>query len=440
MSHQHPNLHGAASSIGAVTTAGPQAAEAPVDPAPPRVHFPALDGYRALAALGVVLGHVALLSGLVVRNKTLGPYLARADVGVSIFFLLSGFLLYRPFVAARLAGRSSQGLGGYARRRALRILPAYWVAITVVAFVLHAPRFLSGHNIVAHYLLLHIYDTHHIAGGGFEITGGPVQQSWSLATELSFYVFLPIWAWLMARGSRSPERQLRVEAAGLVGLWVGAITLKSVALGLGMSAEHFGLFGAWLPFRLDEFALGMGMAVASAWIAHRRIELPARLRGAGPTIGCWIVAAALFWFTCTQLGLPVSPLFSSLQAFVVRIFYSFTALFLLLPAVFGRQGKGPVKALFANPVMAWLGLISYGIYIWHEAWQDRYLTHEHLHAFVAPFWQMLGWTLGFTILSAAASWYLVEKTALRFAGRRGGALTTAEATAVAVPEALDPRD
>ena len=102
-------------------------------------YFPAMDGYRAVAALAVLLAHVALLSGIVRTNTTFGPYLARADVGVSVFFLLSGFLLYRPFVAARLAGRPSGSLGGYVRRRALRIIPAYWFALTIVAFVLEGP-------------------------------------------------------------------------------------------------------------------------------------------------------------------------------------------------------------------------------------------------------------------------------------------------------------
>src|SRR6476659_3734388 len=109
------------------------------------VYFPAMDGYRALAALSVLVAHVALFSGVVNRNRTLAPYLARADVGVSIFFLLSGFLLYRPFVAAHLSARSAGSLGGYARRRALRIIPAYWFALTIVAFVLHAPGFHPPH-------------------------------------------------------------------------------------------------------------------------------------------------------------------------------------------------------------------------------------------------------------------------------------------------------
>ena len=69
--------------------------------APERVHFAALDGCRAVAALGVVLVHIALLSGYAHRTQDgVGAFLARADGGVSVFFVRSGFLLYRPFVAA----------------------------------------------------------------------------------------------------------------------------------------------------------------------------------------------------------------------------------------------------------------------------------------------------------------------------------------------------
>ena len=230
-------------------------------------YFPAMDGYRAVAALAVLLAHVALLSGIVRTNTAFGPYLARADVGVSVFFLLSGFLLYRPFVAARLAGRPSGSLGGYVRRRALRILPAYWFALTIVAFVLKAPGFESPHSIPAHYLLLHPYDVD-------QVTGGPIQQSWTLATEVAFYVFLPVWAWLLARRDRTPSRQIRVEVIGLVALWSAAIGLKLAVVIQGTDTERFGLYGTWLPFRLDEFALGMGLAVASAWITHRERPAP----------------------------------------------------------------------------------------------------------------------------------------------------------------------
>jgi peptidoglycan/LPS O-acetylase OafA/YrhL len=388
-------------------------------------YFPAMDGYRAVAALLVLLTHVALASGLVVRNTALGPYLARADVGVSIFFLLSGFLLYRPFVVAHLEGRPAGSLGGYARRRALRIIPAYWFALTIVAFVLEAPAFHPPHEVVTHYLLLHPYFLD-------QVTGGPIQQSWTLATEVGFYVFLPAWAWLVVRGRqrRSPERQLRAEVLGLVVLWVVPVVVKLLTvrylngrtgpgdLTQAEANDLAGMLGTWLPFRLDEFALGMALAVGSAWIVHRGTRLPAWTTRATTTLACWAVAAALFWFTSTQLDLPSAPIFTPRQALVVRLLYSAIALFLLLPAVFGPQDRGLVPRLFANPVLIWLGLTSYGTYIWHEAWQERYLRWAGDEIFRSPFWQMLVVTIVLTLASAALSWYLVERPALLLKGRR----------------------
>ena len=64
--------------------------------------------------------------------------------GVTLFFVISGFLLYRPFVAARAAARTGPAPGKYARRRVLRIVPGYWVALTVLALVFGLPHVFSG--------------------------------------------------------------------------------------------------------------------------------------------------------------------------------------------------------------------------------------------------------------------------------------------------------
>ena len=212
--------------------------------------FPAADGARALAAFGVLLTHVGLLSGFNFAHPAIGAYFARAEVGVSIFFVLSGFLLYRPFAVRRFAGHPPGETGKYARRRLLRIFPAYWVALTIVAFVLRAPPFVEPHSIVAHYLLLQIYDPN-------QVVFGPIDQAWSLATEVSFYVFLPIWAWLLARRTRPPEQQLKVEVGTLAALWTGCIALNLAVIAMGVSGPRFGQLGTWLPFRIHEFVLGM---------------------------------------------------------------------------------------------------------------------------------------------------------------------------------------
>src|SRR4051794_41542872 len=114
---------GPPSIICAVTPRPPDA----VAPPPGNPRFPLLDPLRAVAALCIVVTHTAAYSHFNSLNP-LGAWTARLDCGVAIFFVLSGFLLYRPFVAARLGGRPGPSVGRYARRRLLRIIPAYWVA------------------------------------------------------------------------------------------------------------------------------------------------------------------------------------------------------------------------------------------------------------------------------------------------------------------------
>ncbi len=404
-----------------------------VSPKAGQIRFPALDGCRAIAAIGVLVTHVGLLSGYITRTPSVGPYLARMDVGVSIFFALSGFLLYRPMVAARFAGRSAGPTAAYARRRIVRIVPAYWVALTIVAFVLRAPGFEEPHSIVSHYLLLQVYDLQ-------QLVGGPIQQSWSLATEVAFYVFVPVWAWLLARPprsgpARSPERQLRVEIGALVAL--GALSVAgNVALVLiGVSNDRFAQLGTWLPFRLADFVPGMLLAVVSAWWSHRRTNLPNWAVGAPLALSCWAGALVVFWFVSTQLDLPLFPTFTPKQAFAVRILYVIIAALVLLPAVLTRDDRGPVVRLLANPVAVWLGLVSYGIYIWHEAWQDVYLRVTDQPPLAASFVGMMVVTVIATLICSALSWYLVERPTMAWGARRGRPPTVASPPSEAAPTA-----
>jgi hypothetical protein len=95
----------------------------------PTVHQNALDGLRAIAALLVLLFHTAAITGNL--NNLSGAtnwLLSRGEIAVPIFFALSGLLLYRPWVQATLEPRQTPSVHRYLRKRALRILPAYWVA------------------------------------------------------------------------------------------------------------------------------------------------------------------------------------------------------------------------------------------------------------------------------------------------------------------------
>src|SRR3954451_6600816 len=120
-----PDRATSAAACGTRTTAGRSSS---------RSFFSGIEGLRAAAALLVLVVHTSFASGFTLRSGA-GPYTARGEVGVALFFLISGFLLYRPFVAAAFEGRPGPRLGPYLIRRALRILPLYWVALTVVYLV-----------------------------------------------------------------------------------------------------------------------------------------------------------------------------------------------------------------------------------------------------------------------------------------------------------------
>jgi peptidoglycan/LPS O-acetylase OafA/YrhL len=100
-------------------------------PPPGNPRFPLVDSLRAIAALLVFAGHtVTETTSLAVHPERFVWATNVAYEGVALFFLISGFLLYRPFVAARAGGRAVP-LPDYARRRVLRIVPAYWAALSI---------------------------------------------------------------------------------------------------------------------------------------------------------------------------------------------------------------------------------------------------------------------------------------------------------------------
>jgi len=138
-----------------------------------------------------------------------------ADQGVAIFFLISGFLLFRPFLAARRSGRTLR-LRDFYRRRALRIVPAYWVALTL--FIVFG--FVSGvtaHNWWIFYGFAQIYCLGTIGHG--------IGVAWTLCIEVTFYAALPAFAFAAAvivialaphEGHVAAEYLFGAEGVGLV--------------------------------------------------------------------------------------------------------------------------------------------------------------------------------------------------------------------------------
>ena len=397
--------------------------------------FPNFNGLRAVAALAVVLTHLADTGGANAPN-ILGVFFARMDGGVAIFFVISGVLLYRPFARAHLLDEPRPNLVPYLWRRGLRIYPAYWLATTVVVYVLGVTEIPSLKSFLLDYSLLHIYSPHQ------PDVFAPLVQSWTLATEVAFYLFLPLWSWFMARVVRGEaRRRVRTELIGVGVLVVGSAAWKALVLGVGFSDPRIGQFKLWLPWWLDLFAAGMGLAVLSVAIQHVGWRVPAHLDRRRAAAYCWLGALGTFWWVAAGAGLghttaaiPHSLLWGQ------HYLYGATALLLVLPAVFGPQERATSRIhwFLQTRVMVFLGSISYGIYLWHEGWIDRYLHWTdlafrgvyfsdtpfvwHTNRFISVPWFVFGAAiLALTIASASLSWFGLERPLLSLKHRFDGA-------------------
>ncbi|HKP90810.1 MAG TPA: acyltransferase [Thermoleophilaceae bacterium] len=359
--------------------------------------FPLFDSLRAIAALCIFGTHVyAVLQGG--AGGTFGSAAQHLDVGVYIFFAISGFLLYRPFVRARLRDETPPRARAYGWRRILRIGPAYWVALTVVAIWLPLGEVNDLDKAPWLYLFGQSYQWDTAIGG--------LSQAWSLCVEAGFYVFLPIWAFgmrsLPLRGARS---RLRAELAGLGVLALAGFAFTKLALVGGAVDE----FGRWplhltLPCFLQVFAIGMCIAVLSVWYEDR--ELPRWLRPVDrfPAIP-WVAALAAFWVT-TQLSHDGHEGRVNDAHYLERTaLYAIVGAGIVLPAVFGDQARGLVRRLLANRALLGVGLVSYSLFLYH----------------VAVLVQVKRWDLPAGTLVALAgslaiatlSYYAIERPALR---------------------------
>ncbi len=393
--------------------------------------FPSFNGLRAIAALAVVLTHLADTGGANAPN-ILGVFFARMDGGVAIFFVISGVLLYRPFARAHLLGDSRPTLLPYLWRRGLRIYPAYWLAMTVVVYVLGVTQIPTLKNFLLDYSLLHIYSPHQ------PDVFAPLVQSWTLATEVAFYLFLPMWSWVMARVVRGePRRRVRTELIGIAVLVAVSAAWKGLVLGAEFSDPRIGQFKLWLPWWLDLFAIGMGMAVLSVAVQHFDWPTPARLDRRRAAALCWLGALGTLWWVAAGAGLDhTSAAIPHSRLWGQHYLYGATAILLVLPAVFGPQGRetSRIHWFLQTRVMVFLGSISYGIYLWHEGWIDRYLHWTdlafrgvyfsdtpfawHTNRFISIPWLVFGAAiLALTIASASLSWFVLERPLLSLKDR-----------------------
>jgi peptidoglycan/LPS O-acetylase OafA/YrhL len=371
--------------------------------APPPGHpkFPALDAMRGIAAILVFVTHATVL--LDIKPALLGwilPHLA--DLGVALFFALSGFLLYRPFAADRLGGPAAPTMGAFARNRVLRILPAYWVVLTVLLLYTGPDGVRADHPWI-------YYGLFQVLSESWAFQG--VKPAWTLSVECAFYVLLPLYVVAAERlyrryGLRAEWSLLAAIAAGSLGATVWVYLIR----------DHWLIALQTLLGYADYFAVGLVLAVVSVLMHHRsapsRLVRFAAVASRRPSL-CWLSALAVFVCMCLVLRLPgdlgYPPSYSTGEGIARHVLIGVVALGLLMPAVYGPETGVVAKRILRAPVLRWYGLVAYGLYLWHlpvlvwiaahQAQERPDLTRLALVAvaFVA------------STAFAAASYYVVER-------------------------------
>ncbi len=384
----------------------------PAPTVPSRLH--ALDGLRAVAALSVVVYHAWLYTLPTVTSsarETTGDYVMHElRLGLVLFFVLSGYLLYGPWVRTALTGGRRPSTRGYAIRRAARILPAYWVAI-VGSFVLLWPndgnpgvRLPPAEDLWRFGVFAQNYWTDTLLK-----LNAP---TWTLAVEATFYLVLPLLGALAVFGRRAG-----VIAAPVLFLALGFAYNYVLSGRTGVAPPLSKVLPAYAPY----FALGMLAAVA----AHGRTFT----RGAMWTLvaaGCVLVIGDALWAADNATR--------GSGARSLRIWRDVPAAAGFALVLLGVGAAVHPPRLLLTRFMVWVGELSYGVYLWHVPLL-LVLRANGLLPLNTPGAVLV--VLPLTLLVASASWRWIERpaqdwsrrVASRGSARRAAALDRASAAA-----------
>ena len=316
-----------------------------------------LTGVRAVAALLVVLTHAAYTTGKYTHGYS-GLFYSRMEMGVPIFFVLSGFLLFSPWVRATAASRESGTAQGeqapsvrrYAWHRVRRIMPAYVVTVLVAYLIYHfrtaGPN--PGHTwtgLFRNLTLTHIYTDDYV----YTYLHQGLVQMWSLAVEVAFYVVLPLLAYLLLVVLCRRRWRPGLLIAGMAGL-----ALITPAWLILVHTTDFLPDGArlWLPTYLLWFLGGMVLAVLAV-IGMR-----------GYAAVCIPLAVVCYLIASTPIaGEPTTSPTHLSEALVKAVFYAVIATLVVAPLAL--HDRGLYSRFLASRPMVFLGEISYEIFLVH---------------------------------------------------------------------------
>ena len=308
-----------------------------------------LTGIRAVAALLVVLTHAAYTTGRYPQGYV-GLVYSRMEIGVPIFFVLSGFLLFSPWVRAAAGGQAPPSVRRYAWHRVRRIMPAYVVTVVAAYLVYHfrtaGPN--PGHTwegLFRNLTLTQIYTDDYL----YSFLHQGMTQMWSLAVEVAFYVVLPVLAYLLLVVLCRRRWRPRLLLSGLVVLALISPAWLALVHSVDWLPDGARL---WLPGYLAWFVGGMALAVLQ----------PMGVRGYA--LVCVPLAVVSYFIASTPIaGEPTTSPAELRDAVVKTAFYAVIATLVVAPLALGNSGL--YARLLASRPMVFLGEISYEIFLIH---------------------------------------------------------------------------
>jgi peptidoglycan/LPS O-acetylase OafA/YrhL len=375
----------------------------PSDPAPPAEPAreasphgfgfqPGLEGLRGLAVLAVLVFHGGF-------SWAVGGFL-----GVSTFFTLSGFLITTLLVAERRR-QGKVALRQFWVRRFRRLMPAALVCLAgvlVFAATVATPaqlETLRGDMLAA---LFYVANWRFIAVDAsyaeLFAAPSPVLHFWSLAIEEQFYLVLPLVVVGLLAAGRGSRRPLAV-ALGVA--TVASLAWSAVVVGRSVDAAYYSTFT-----RAAELLLGALLALV--------LVAPRVQRGVGsPRVQRAVLGGGLVALVaCVAAWASVSQTDLWLYRGGLGVYALLTAVLIL-----AVMQPGPLKAAVANPVLRWLGRISYGAYLYH--W-PIFLWLTPLRTGLSE-WPLFGLRMAVTLAAAELSYRLIEhpvRTGARITGWR----------------------
>jgi peptidoglycan/LPS O-acetylase OafA/YrhL len=308
-------------------------------------------------------GATALAGGLLLFGKGFrhaygtvpGVVASGLQLGLPMFFVLSGYLISRPWIRAYVLDKRTPTLGRYFRSRVLRIVPVFWL-IGGLMFIQYGRHGASLLNLAAIFGFAQIYHDSTSAASLF------VGQVWTIDIEVAFYAMIPISAWLLTLATRhltartgrtfgSRERVALVVSLVAVATVASAYVRGTTVPGTGLNES--------LPATFYYFAPGVALAALELVLTGPLAR--ARLRRLAPVFG---LSATLI-----AIGLAVAESHNTLALIRTREALGVAAgSGLALGALLARQlGRGDSPRWVDNRVTRWLGARSYPCYILQSA-------------------------------------------------------------------------